>query len=150
VALPRVDSRLEASDLGEVVETTAASVRAAWSGPTAPPVRVLPPVLPAESLPAPGTVLDAVPIGVDERALEPVLLDLFDEDQNLLVLGDGKRGKSNLLRLIAQGLLARYSSEELVFAVLDPRRTLRDAIPEPYLGGYAGNARLAERADDVR
>ncbi|MBO2465246.1 type VII secretion protein EccCa [Actinomadura violacea] len=143
VALPRVDSRLEASDLGEIVETTAASVRGAWSGKTAPPIRVLPHVLPAESLPTPSTVPDAVPIGVDERALEPVLLDLLNDDQNLLVLGDGECGKSNLLRLIAQGLLSRYSSEELVFAVLDPRRTLRDVIPEPYLGGYAGNARLA-------
>ncbi|MFC4913028.1 type VII secretion protein EccCa [Actinomadura gamaensis] len=143
VALPRLDSRLEAADLGEVVETTAASLRRAWSGPTAPAVRVLPHLLPAKDLPAPGAVPDAVPIGVDERALEPVLLDLFGDDQNLLVLGDEECGKTTLLRLVADGLIARYSSAELVFAVMDPRRTLHEVIPEPYLGGYAGNARLA-------
>jgi len=83
-----------------------------------------------------------VPIGIDERAFDPVLLDLFDRDQNLLVLGDGECGKTNLVRLIAQGLIERYSDEEIVFAVMDPRRGLRDLIPEAYLGGYASNSRV--------
>jgi S-DNA-T family DNA segregation ATPase FtsK/SpoIIIE len=143
VALPRVDAVPESTDLGEAVESTARAIRLAWSGPSAPPVRVLPQQLPASSLPGPDRAPDAVPVGVDERALEPVYLDLFDRDQNLLILGDGECGKTNLLQLIANGLISRYSSDELVFAVMDPRRTLHDAIPEPYLGGYANNPRLA-------
>lgn len=39
--------------------------------------------------------------------------------------------------------MERYSDEELVFGVFDPRRGLRGVIPEPYRGGYAHNAKLA-------
>ena len=142
VALPRIDRRPDANDLGAVVETTARSIRRAWHGPTAPPVRVLPYELATRALPAPAAEPRRVPIGIDERAFEPVSLDLFDQDQNFLVLGDGECGKTNLIRLITQGLIDRYSPEEVVFAVMDPRRKLRDFVPEPYLGGYASNSRV--------
>jgi S-DNA-T family DNA segregation ATPase FtsK/SpoIIIE len=142
VALPRIDRRPDANDLGTVVETTARTIRGAWQGPTAPPVRVLPYELATRALPAPAAERRRVPIGIDERAFEPVSLDLFDQDQNLLVLGDGECGKTNLIRLITRGLIERYSPEEVVFAVMDPRRKLRDFVPEPYLGGYASNSRV--------
>ena len=76
-------------------------------------------------------------------ALAPVLLDLFQHDQHLLVIGDSECGKTNLLKLITQRLIDRYSEDELVFGVFDPRRGLRGAIPEEYRGGYAYNAKLA-------
>ncbi len=142
VALPRVDGTPDDENLGEVVEKASRAVAGAWRGPSAPSVRTLPYRLPARTLPGPEKEARRVPIGVDERALEPVLLDLFGGDQNLLVLGDGECGKTNLLRLVAEGLMARYDSSELVFAVMDPRRTLRNVIPEPYPGGYASNARV--------
>src|SRR5690606_30624682 len=141
IAPPRIDSKPSDEDLGEVVAKTCRAISGAWRGPVAPPVRVLPYQLPAATLPGPEETR-LVPIGVDERGFEPVLLDLFDRDQNLLVLGDGECGKTNLLRLVAEGLMARYAPGEIVFAVMDPRRTLRDAIPEPYLGGYASNPRV--------
>ena len=84
-----------------------------------------------------------MPLGLDQDALAPVLLDLFGGDQHLLVLGDNECGKTNLLKLIARGLVERYSDEELVFGVFDPRRGLRGVVPEPYRGGYAHNAALA-------
>jgi S-DNA-T family DNA segregation ATPase FtsK/SpoIIIE len=84
-----------------------------------------------------------VPVGVDETALAPVPLDLFDRDQHLVVFGDGQCGKTNLLRLVARGLAARYSSEEVVFGVFDPRRGLADVVPEPYVGGYATNSKIS-------
>ncbi|MDN3356857.1 type VII secretion protein EccCa [Actinomadura sp. DC4] len=142
VALPRIDRRPDANDLGTVVETTARAIRGAWQGPAAAPVRVLPYELATRTLPATADEPLHVPIGIDERDFAPVLLDLFDQDQNLLVLGDGECGKTNLLRLIARGLVDRRSPEEVVFAVMDPRRRLRDLVPEPYLGGYASNARV--------
>ena len=70
-----------------------------------------------------------MPVGVDEAALAPVLLDLFGRDQHLLVLGDSGGGKTNLLALIARGLIERHPADELVFAVFDPRRGLRDVCP---------------------
>ncbi|SEF43945.1 DNA segregation ATPase FtsK/SpoIIIE, S-DNA-T family [Thermomonospora echinospora] len=142
VAVPALGAAPDPAELGPAVERAVRAVRNAWSGPTAPPVRVLPHRLPAAELPGPGAEPRLVPFGVDERTFAPVLLDLFDADQNLLVLGDGGCGKSNLLRLIARGLAARHTPEQVVFAVMDPRRSLRDVVPEPYLGGYATTSRL--------
>ncbi|MBA9006727.1 type VII secretion protein EccCa [Thermomonospora cellulosilytica] len=142
VAVPALGGVPDPAELGPVVERTVRAVRGAWTGETAPPVRVLPHRLPAGGLPGPDAEPRLVPVGVDERAFAPVLLDLFDADQNLLVLGDGGCGKSNLLRLIARGLVDRYAPEEVVFAVMDPRRSLRDVVPEPYLGGYANTPRV--------
>ena len=142
VALPRLDLEADDHDLGERVEEAVAAVDRAWRGARAPEVRILPHQLSVRSLPTTEAEPKAVPIGVDERAMEPVLLDLFDRDQNLLVLGDGECGKTNLLKLIAEGLVERYPSDELVFAVMDPRRTLRGVVPEEYTGGYASSPKV--------
>ncbi|GAA1108425.1 type VII secretion protein EccCa [Streptomyces javensis] len=143
-ALPRLDGSASTADLGAAVEQAARSIGAAWPGETAQRVRVLPARLPARSLPSATAQPRRVPIGVDQTALAPVLLDLFDRDQHLLILGDNECGKTNLLRLIADGLAARYSDEELVFGIMDPRRGLREVVPEAYQGGYAYNARICE------
>ncbi|GAA1295603.1 type VII secretion protein EccCa [Saccharothrix xinjiangensis] len=140
VALPRIDSVADPASTGEGVAGAVRAVRASWVGPTAPPVRLLPPVLPADALPAD---LPTVPFGVEESGLAPVSLDLFDRDQHLLALGDGGCGKTNLLRVLADGLVRRHGPEDLVFAVFDPRRGLADLVPEEWLGGYAANTALA-------
>ncbi|MDT0443423.1 type VII secretion protein EccCa [Streptomyces johnsoniae] len=142
-ALPRLDSRTALDDLGTACERAVRAVAAAWSGPAAPPVRVLPTRLPAAQLPGRAAEPRHVPIGLDQSELKPVSLDLFDTDQHLLVLGDSESGKTNVLKLVVQGLIERYDDEELVFAVMDPRRGLHDAVPEPYRGGYAHNPKLA-------
>jgi S-DNA-T family DNA segregation ATPase FtsK/SpoIIIE len=80
---------------------------------------------------------------VGEAALAPVLVDLFGRDQHLLVLGDAESGKTTLLRRIAAGLLERFSNEEVVIAVYDPRLGLAGLVPDDYLGGLAGNSKLA-------
>ncbi|MFJ6615551.1 type VII secretion protein EccCa [Streptomyces sp. NPDC091289] len=142
VALPRTDGVDDTADLGAVLERTARTVRATWNGEVAQPVRVLPHVLEPHSLPGPAAEPTRVPIGLDQSALAPVLLDLFQHDQHLLVLGDSECGKTNLLRTVAHGLIDRYGEDELVFAVMDPRRSLRGAIPEEFNGGYAYNSKL--------
>ncbi|MEV4617879.1 type VII secretion protein EccCa [Asanoa sp. NPDC049573] len=143
VALPRIEGLAVSDGLAEAVEQVATLVRTAWSGPAVPPVRVLPHLLPADRLPDAAASPERVPVGVDELALRPVDLDLFGTDQHLLVLGDGRCGKTNLIRLVARGLCARYTDEQVVFAVVDPRGQLRDAIPAAYVGGYAPHARMA-------
>ncbi|MFZ4274510.1 type VII secretion protein EccCa [Streptomyces arboris] len=142
VALPRTDGVADTADLGAVLERTARSVRATWSGEVAQPVRVLPHILEPHSLPGPAAEPTRVPIGLDQSALAPVTLDLFQHDQHLLVLGDSECGKTNLLRTVAHGLIDRYGEDELVFAVMDPRRSLRGAVPEEFNGGYAYNPKL--------
>ena len=106
---------------------------------------MLPARLDVAELP-PGTgSATAVAIGVDEAGTQPVTLDLLGRDGNLLVLGDGECGKTNLLALIARQLVGRYGDDELVFAVVDPRRGLEGVVPDDHLGGYAHNALLAAR-----
>ncbi|MEU4260521.1 type VII secretion protein EccCa [Streptomyces argenteolus] len=143
-ALPRTDGRADTTDLEAVLDRTARAVRAAWSGEVAQPVLVLPHLLEPHLLPGPAAEPRRVPIGLDQEALAPVLLDLFHQDQHLLVLGDSGCGKTNLLRTVARGLIDRYGEDELVFAVIDPRQGLRGAIPEEFDGGYAYNAKLCE------
>lgn len=143
VALPRIDNHPATGDLGPALERTARTIRASWHGELAPPVRVLPTRLPAAKLPSPAAEPTKIPLGLDQDTLAPVLLDLFEQDQHLLILGDNECGKTNLLQLIATQLVERHSDKELVFGVYDPRRGLRGAVPEPYRGGYAHNAKLA-------
>ncbi|MGW1145633.1 type VII secretion protein EccCa [Streptomyces sp. NPDC002454] len=147
VALPRIDGATgdggSVGDPGAALEDAVAAIRATWHGDLAPAVRVLPTRLPSAKLPTAHAEPRRIPIGVDQDALAPVLLDLFGQDQHLLVLGDNECGKTNLLKLIAAGLIARHRDDELVFAVFDPRRGLRAAVPEPYRGGYAHHARIS-------
>ncbi|WGD42856.1 type VII secretion protein EccCa [Streptomyces cathayae] len=142
-ALPRIDGSPTTGDLGPALDEAARTVRATWHGEPAAPVRVLPARLPASRLPSPAAEPRRVPLGLDQDALAPVLLDLFGGDQHLLVLGDNECGRTNLLKLVVAGLVERYSDDELVFGVFDPRRGLRGVVPEPYRGGYAHNATLA-------
>jgi S-DNA-T family DNA segregation ATPase FtsK/SpoIIIE len=141
-ALPRIDGLAAPTGLGSAVEQAARAVHAAWSGEPAQPVRVLPVRLAAAELPSVRAEPQRVPIGVDETELAPVLLDLFERDQHLLVLGDDECGKTNLLRLVARGLADRYPTDQVVFAIMDPRRGLREVVAEPYQGGYAHNAKI--------
>ncbi|MBT3151112.1 type VII secretion protein EccCa [Streptomyces sp. CHD11] len=142
-ALPRIDGSATTGDVGPALDTAARTVRATWHGEPAAPVRVLPARLPVTRLPSPAAEPRRIPLGLDQDALAPVTLDLFGGDQHLMVLGDNECGKTNLLKLIVAGLVERYSEEELVFGVFDPRRGLRGVVPEPYRGGYAHNATLA-------
>ncbi|MEV1019694.1 type VII secretion protein EccCa [Streptomyces sp. NPDC050264] len=142
-ALPRIDARPTADGLGPALQEAARTIRATWHGELAAPVRVLPARLPAQRLPSTAAEPYTVPIGVDQDTLSPTLLDLFGNDQHLLILGDNECGKTNLLKLISRSLAERYTKDELVFGIFDPRRGLRGVIPEPYRGGYAHNAKLA-------
>ncbi|WP_405390727.1 type VII secretion protein EccCa [Streptomyces sp. NBC_01102] len=143
-ALPRTDGLVDTIDLEAVLGRTVRTVRAAWTGEVAQPVLVLPLVLEPHLLPGPAAEPRQVPIGLDQDALAPVLLDLFHHDQHLIVLGDSGCGRTNLLRTIARGLIDRYGEDELIFAVIDPRQGLRGAVPEEFDGGYAHNAKLCE------
>ncbi|MFE0136491.1 type VII secretion protein EccCa [Streptomyces sp. NPDC059037] len=143
-ALPRIDGQPSTGDLGPALERAGRTLRASWHGELAAPVRVLPTALPAAKLPSPTAEPARIPLGVDQDNLAPAHLDLFGGDQHLLVLGDNECGKTNLLKLITQQLIDRHTDKDLVFGVFDPRRGLRGVVPEPYRGGYAHNAKLAQ------
>jgi S-DNA-T family DNA segregation ATPase FtsK/SpoIIIE len=96
-------------------------------------------VLNAGELPPPGGDLEpGVPVGVSERDLCPVYLDLASGDPHLIVFGDGESGKTNLLRTFLRGLLARSTAGHVQVLVVDYRRTLLGVVPPEHLLGYAG------------
>ena len=149
-AVPRIDGQATAAGLPEAIRSLAARVAAAWEGSGAPPVRMLPDVLPAAELPPPASTGAQVPFGIDENSLSPVFLD-FAADPHFLVLGDTECGKSNLLRLAAEGIAARFTPDQAKIIFLDYRRSLLDAAQIPHQIGYAtSSVTAAALLDEVR
>ena len=142
-ALPRIDGVTNPEELADGVKAMTDAVAQAWQGPTAPPVRLLPEELPFETLPLPGAdVRPGVPIGIDEDELAPVYLNL-EEEPNLVVFGATECGKSNLLEVIARGIVARNTPQEARLIILDYRRALLDAVSGDHLIGYAASSDAA-------
>jgi DNA segregation ATPase FtsK/SpoIIIE, S-DNA-T family len=134
-ALPRVDGDPSTDNIADGVAGMVKRVAGAWAGPTAPDVRLLPADLPFSALPQVDMTRAAVPIGLDESTLSPVFAD-FDAEPHFIVIGDVESGKSNLLRVIARGITARYTPTEAKIITFDYRRGLLGAITTPHQIGY--------------
>jgi S-DNA-T family DNA segregation ATPase FtsK/SpoIIIE len=141
-ALPRIDGRSSTDDLSEGVKHLVEAVAASWNGPVAPKVRMLPEVLRVAELPSVAETGRRVPIAIDEDNLAPVFLD-FDTDPHFVVVGDNECGKSNLLRLISESIVARYTPKEARLIFLDYRRSLLDAAESEHRIGYAATSTAA-------
>ena len=141
-ALPRIDGQPDAASLADAVRKLAETVATAWPAPRAPPVRLLPSAFSVTELPGPAETGTRLPFAVDEATLAPVFLD-FAADPHFLVLGDTETGKSNLLRLIADGIVTRYSPEQARIIVVDYRRSLLDAADTEHRIGYAPSSAAA-------
>ncbi|MGX7672130.1 type VII secretion protein EccCa [Plantactinospora sp. DSM 117369] len=139
-AVPRIDGRAGADELQTGAAELVARVRAGWRHEPAPKVRLLPRMLPAAQLrdvAGPG-----IPIGLNETYLAPVHL-AFDTEPHLIVLGDAQCGKTNLLRLIAQTIVARHPPGEAKLVIVDYRRTLLGAVEGEHLLDYTPSAQTA-------
>lgn len=141
VALPVLEKT--DGDIGEAVQELGRRCASYWSGPSAAPIRLLPDVLSPAELPDALEVPDHLPIGLRQDDMSVVALDLTGRDQHLLVFGDARCGKTTLLRGIIHGAVDRFSAEELVVALMDPRGGLAGEVPEEYLGAHAANGRMA-------
>ncbi|GAA2564428.1 type VII secretion protein EccC [Winogradskya consettensis] len=146
--LPRLDGRTGTDDLGEATRALIDEIRTFWSGPAAPPVRLLPTHLPAADLPAARDGFQ-VCLGHDEQRLSPVWHD-FLTSPHLFVMGDNETGKTNVLRLVLKAITDRYAPGEVKVVVGDSRRDLDAVIPARYRAGYAITAddmhKLAQQA----
>jgi DNA segregation ATPase FtsK/SpoIIIE, S-DNA-T family len=151
-ALPRIDGSVGVLDQQRGLDALVAGVAAGWSGPRTRKVLVLPRAVPLADLKSPADAgAPGVPIGVSERDLGVVRLDLMGGDPHFLVFGDGEAGKTNVLRTFLVGLVAAQPSTDVQVLVVDYRRTLLGVVPPDYLLGYAGaepaaTAQLAETA----
>ncbi|MGL5863013.1 MAG: FtsK/SpoIIIE domain-containing protein, partial [Phycicoccus sp.] len=143
VALPRVDGIADRDSAADGLADLVARVRER-AAESAPRIRLLPSIVQPPSL-QPSARPGLVPIGLSESTLETVVMDLDGVDRHVVAIGDAQTGRSSLLRHLVRTLVAQYTPDELVFAVVDPRRGLRGEVPEEYLGAYAGSAATAER-----
>lgn len=125
------------------------AVAAAWSGPPAPPVRLLPPVLPYAELDLAQTTGLRLPIGIAEADLRPVSID-FATEPHFLLFGDAECGKSSFLRALATSITSRFTPEEARVILVDYRRSLLGAVQSEHVIGYgtaaAGTSELIESA----
>ncbi|MEV0427010.1 type VII secretion protein EccCa [Micromonospora sp. NPDC050495] len=121
--------------LGSGTADLVKAVASAWAGPAAPPVRLLPPVLPYAALDHAATSGLAFPIGIAEADLRPVVLD-FAVEPNFVVFGDAECGKSSFLRALATSIVNRFAPDEARVILVDYRRSLMGAIESPHLIGY--------------
>ncbi|MCF6476135.1 type VII secretion protein EccCa [Nonomuraea sp. MG754425] len=149
--LPRIDGRRSAEDVSDGLRSLVDNVRKAWTGPSAPPVRLLPAMLPAASLPGKEkTGPQRIAIGIDEESLSPIMLD-FEADPHFIVFGDNECGKSNVLKLIMEGIVERKTPREAMMIVIDYRRALLDtAVTEHRIGYAASSTAAVELVQDAR
>jgi DNA segregation ATPase FtsK/SpoIIIE, S-DNA-T family len=112
-------------DLNRVSE-----INARYPGMAAPPVRLLPTNLTPAAVGALYRGPEQIVIGQREEDLAPVVVD-FREHPLLMVFGDGKSGKTTLLRHIIRTVRENSSQDEVAFTVLDRRLHLVD---EPLFG----------------
>lgn len=149
-AVPRIDGAATLDDLPAALARLVAAAAERWPSDPVPTVAVLPRVYHYSDLPPVDPRQPGVPVGISEHDLRPVGIDLGGADPHLLVYGDGETGKSNLLRVILQGYLRRYSPEQLGVVVVDYRRSLLGVVPEEYLLAYCPTAdRTAAVAREV-
>ncbi|KJQ54614.1 type VII secretion protein EccC [Microbacterium sp. SA39] len=142
VALPVLETADDGA-LGDEIEALGRRVAASWAGPSAAPIRLLPQDLDPEQLPEAVDEPDAVPFGLRQDTMATAFWEFQQADQHLLVLGDARSGKSTTLRMIAAGLIERFTPEELAIAVVDSRGHVAEVIPDEYLAAHARTAAQA-------
>ncbi len=144
--LPRVDGVTSAADLGAGVDDLVARVRAAWSGPSGPKLRLLPARVGLDEVRVQaGPPADRFVLGIDDKDLAPVVLDPVSEP-HLLVLGDRGSGKSGVLRLLAQEIMRTRTPAQAQILLVDYRRTHLGEVPGDYLLHYVTSPTQATQA----
>jgi S-DNA-T family DNA segregation ATPase FtsK/SpoIIIE len=141
IALPRIDGVSDPDSLADGLGALVKAVEAAWSGESAPSVRLLPASLPYAELPATDELTgpDAgFAVGIHEHDLSPVRLN-FAADPHFFLLADTESGKTAFLRLLARRICQAYTPEQARIVLIDHRRDLLGEIDENYLAGTGIN-----------
>jgi DNA segregation ATPase FtsK/SpoIIIE, S-DNA-T family len=134
-ALPWV--RSQNTTLQQSMEALVQRTRIAWSGTSAPPIRMLPARVEWSAIPALSSWLPGVPLGLEEFRLDPVYVDLMTADSHFLIFGDMECGKTTLLRTWMAGLKLRYTAAEARIVIVDYRKSLLDQAEGDHFFGYA-------------
>ncbi|MEZ5093319.1 type VII secretion protein EccCa [Nocardioides sp.] len=148
-ALPRVDGDPSSGSVGAGVDDLVSRIADAWTGPAGPKLRLLPERISLDAVRdqaatrqlAPGQLL----LGVNERELAPVGVDP-DLEPHLLVFGDGRSGKSALLRTYVREVMRSRPAKAAQIVVVDYRRSLLGEVPDDYQLHYLTSAAQATPA----
>ncbi|MEV7625686.1 type VII secretion protein EccCa [Actinoplanes sp. NPDC089786] len=138
LALPRIDGVRAEDGLREATAALVQAVAQQWPRERAPRVRLLPALVPHTDLPAPDDGL-ALPIGLDEQDLGPARVD-FAAEPHLVLVGDGRSGKTGFLRTLAKRIVAGRSPQQARIILVDHRRGLLGEVPETHLLGHGTSA----------
>jgi S-DNA-T family DNA segregation ATPase FtsK/SpoIIIE len=103
---------------------------------------LLPGEVPFEQLDGVSSPELGLAIGVAERDLSPVHLDLAAE-ANFLLLGDTATGKSGFLRTVARRIQETYTPDRARLVVVDHRRSLLGGVEGDHLLGYGTNQQVS-------
>ena len=138
-ALPRVDADPNPATLGAGVVDLVAQVDAAWTGPAGPKLRLLPTQITLDAVRALAPESPEVLLGISERALAPVGIDVAREP-HLLIFGDGQSGKSTLLRTYMHEVMRLYGPTRAQLFIVDYRRAHLGEFPDEWVGEYCTTA----------
>ncbi len=145
-ALPRIDGRSTAEDLSVGVEDLVRRVAAAWPGPAAPAVRMLPATVTLDAVPpAVRTSPFALSIGLSGQDLSAAVLD-FSAHPHAVLFGDAESGKTAFLRMLAHQVVTTYEPSEAMVAVVDFRRGLLGEVPPAHLVAHSSSVESAQGA----
>ncbi|WP_296139524.1 type VII secretion protein EccCa [uncultured Tessaracoccus sp.] len=156
VGLPRIDGVENADDVADGQRAFIERVNAAWKGPRAAEVRMLPERFDVEELPA--LTHDPrdrrIPWAIDELELAPVWFDP-EHEAHLAIIGGPECGKSTILRTLLHGITTRYTPKEAKIVIVDYRRSLLGEVETEHLIGYypsasAATENLRQLAEAVR
>lgn len=81
-------------------------------------------------------------LGTDKATDEPVMLDLADE-RSLLLLASDPSTKTAAIQAIADETMRRFTSNELVIALMSSSKSWASLVPDDYLCGHARSGRQA-------
>jgi S-DNA-T family DNA segregation ATPase FtsK/SpoIIIE len=137
-ALPRIDGVRRADTLAEGIEDLVARVAVGWTGPSGPRLRLLPRRIDLDTVRAQAATCGAgdrlLLLGVDEKELAPIGLDP-DAEPHLVIFGDGRSGKSTVLRGYLREIIRTRTPEQAQVVVVDYRRSLLGEVPRGHLFG---------------
>ncbi|MGW4773507.1 type VII secretion protein EccCa [Nocardia sp. NPDC004278] len=142
MALPRLDSDTDPSNLSEGVAASRQAMEQLWGDRRAPEVRMLPAQLDRAELLATAAArgieqnATRVVVGLGEDELEPLVLD-FGAEPHLMAFADVECGKTTLLRNIVLGITENSTAEEAVVVLVDYRRTMLGVLEGEQLAGYS-------------
>jgi S-DNA-T family DNA segregation ATPase FtsK/SpoIIIE len=141
IALPRLDGVPAAAGLTEAIAGSAEALRVHYQGRGAPPVELLPAHVRRDAItaappPRPATQLI---VGLGELELQPIALD-FDEQPNLIILGEAECGKTATLRTLCTEIARTNDAGSAQLLIVDYRRTLLGVVESEHLAGYAISA----------